>query len=145
MKKLTIFTFLLCLFQLFFSTNLQAQDKLRFLYDTSGNRTDREIVMTRSISPDEQHVEPLNERLGEYTVRIYPNPTKGELVIAINSDDGVSCSGNLILYNMNGQTLKTIEIQSHSTRLDISDFPSGIYGILLDVGGAKSSWKIIKE
>jgi len=32
MKKLTIFTFLLCLFQLLLFTNLQAQEKLEFLY-----------------------------------------------------------------------------------------------------------------
>ena len=75
MKKLYSLCLVCC-----FAGILQAQTKIRYSYDASGNRVKREIVLSRVQNralADPEDEKPLSEKFAGQTVRFYPNPTKG--------------------------------------------------------------------
>lgn len=123
-----------------------ASQTVSYTYDGSGNRTRREIVMSRKNAPNRAgiydiHVE---DKLSDRDVRIYPNPTRGMLRVDIPDylpDD----YGQIHLYNLSGQTILTTSIHSSSTTLDISARQNGVYILHISLNGKSISWKIIKE
>ena len=123
---------------------MQGQNKLKYAYDAAGNRVKREIVvnMTKSALSPESSI--FTEELAERIVKIYPNPTKGQLVIEISDVENAK-SASLTLYNLSGQTIARVKVQSNSTDLDISSKPDGVYILQINIDGKLSSWRIIKE
>jgi hypothetical protein len=146
MKKI-VFLFILA-----FSTVMQGQTTFRYSYDDRGNRCKREIVLptTRSAqvkdSGDETETgtDFFTESLAQHTVTIYPNPTQGELSIAITDTEHLR-SGSITLYGLQGKMLIEKTIEGERTRLDLTPYLQGTYLLLLNLDGETSSWKIIKE
>ena len=58
------------------------------------------------------------------TVSIYPNPATSALNIKSNFN-----KGNLSVYNMTGQQVISLSLTDYNTKLDVSNFPVGIYTI----------------
>ena len=146
----------------------QAQNQVTYGYDASGNRIKRVIVLpSKSPSPPaetemeteakteteteaepktEEQVEPkiFSEMLKDFSVRIYPNPTKGDLTVEIQSlpDENTatlrlySMSGNLILQRTGVRNIET---------LNISNQAAGIYILKITSGDSSTEWKIIKQ
>lgn len=96
--------------------------------------------------------EPLEEKtIQPETVSIklecYPNPSTGLINIKYNVP--VNGMSSLILYNMNGDLVRTlvppqnVYAADYSTQFDISELPDGIYFCTLQSGGRKSTQKII--
>ena len=68
------------------SSYAQSNQAIVMKYDANGNRTNKKVItltQTRSLSEtqDEEIFE--NEFIGEKEIRVYPNPTKGQLQIKI--------------------------------------------------------------
>lgn len=135
---------LLFLFLLVVSFNLSGQEKIKFTYDASGNRIKKEIVLSSTKLASEEVNEIFTEKMSERNIKIYPNPTKGQLMLDISDIEDIK-SGNLTVYNMQGQMLINKKISDVQTILDISSRPNGIYILHINIDGEKKSWRIIKE
>lgn len=119
------------------------QNKIKYSYDDAGNRIKREIVLntTRAV---EVSTSVFTEELAQRGVKIYPNPTQGQLVIEI-SDVEKAKSSSLSVLNLKGQTVARVMVISNITNLDISSEPSGTYILQIRIDDVLSSWKIIKK
>ena len=125
---------------------VSAQNHIKYTYDKAGNRIKKEIVLTRSaFSNDSDNIKPFTDRMNERIIQIFPNPTKGNLLITVSGDSENLTTGHLTLFNFAGKMVVKTEITSTTTSLDISSEPNGIYIMQLELGDEKTSWKIIKE
>ena len=69
-----------------------AQNIVSYAYDYAGNRISRRVV---NLTPTPPHVKrlidsipaPVEEKLGDRMITIYPNPTKGALAVDVNGGD----------------------------------------------------------
>lgn len=117
-----------------------------YTYDSSGNITSRKIIqMTRSLSSEADPInqsEILNDR--EVNIKIYPNPTKGLIVIDIlDSDDNENM--NFYLYDTSGMLIFKEKCSDNKFTIDITNNPDGIYILKMDRNGESSTWRIIKK
>ncbi len=135
-----------------FSMEAFAQNTIYYDYDNSGNRIKRHILYLKSANvsdldsiPQEQvQKEVATDQLGELTIKIFPNPTRGELTIEL-SGIGSSVSYNYQLYSFNGQLLKQKSSSKTLFAIDLNNYSAGVYILRLNVEGKYSEWKIIKE
>lgn len=126
---------------------------IHFNYDESGNRVKRYIVLGKGSSSGDETSKKYEEsnksagfvdKLEELTIKIYPNPTRGQLSVEINGlgiDETVdyqlfSQTGILIQSNMNTGSRFTVDLSKH---------PGGIYILKLMIHGKVSDWKVIKK
>ena len=137
---------------------VQSQNQVTFGYDLSGNRISRVIKLTSLLRSTEETNEELNEEsteepvvqeihsemLKDFSVLIYPNPTKGELTVKIQ---GLSeeKTANLRLYSAVGSLILQKTGVYDTEHLNISNQPSGIYVLKIISGDSSTDWKIIKE
>ena len=118
-------------------------------YDASGNRISRVITLSTLRSSNEEQPtgeeEVYSEVLKDFTVNIYPNPTKGELTVDIAQlPEGKTAS--LRLYNGHGKLiLHRTSLHNGSSHLNISHQPAGIYLMKIATQDASTEWKIIKK
>lgn len=116
--------------------------KIQYVYDNAGNRVKREIVLTKSAAETQPAV--FTEELAKRTIKIYPNPTEGQLKVEVPAFEE-SNSVNLTIVNMQGQVVLRKKMNSVVADLDISSKPNGIYILQINIDGENSSWKIIKK
>jgi antitoxin component YwqK of YwqJK toxin-antitoxin module len=132
---------------------------ISYSYDGSGNRTDRVIVFesgsalrSSTFQDDGEEIvfqEKINyltgDELSEADIRIYPNPTQGQLAVEINNISG-EASGEIYLYDAGG---KIIERRAFGVErkidFDLSRQVAGIYILKINIEGKISTWKIIKK
>lgn len=140
MKKYLLLPILLCCVG-----NLYGQNKIRYSYDNAGNRTKREIVLTRNeVMEDAGSVEPFSDMISEHEIQIYPNPTEGDLNISISNvsyDNQIS----ITLYDMNGKLIRKENTATERVNINISDAPNGIYIMQIMIDEKVTTWKIIKK
>lgn len=129
------------------SSYAQSNQAIVMKYDANGNRTNKKVItltQTRSLSgtQDEEIFE--NEFIGEKEIRVYPNPTKGQLQIKI-----IGTSTNLpktvTLIGMNGLVLIRKSASDNEYTLDLSSLSSGMYILSIHMEDMKKEFKIIKE
>lgn len=140
MKKYLLLPILFCCIG-----NLHGQNKIRYSYDNAGNRTKREIVLTRNEAmEDAGSVEPFSDMISEHEIQIYPNPTEGDLNISISNvsyDNQISVA----LYDMNGKLIRKENTATERVNINISDAPNGIYIMQIMIDEKVTTWKIIKK
>jgi len=126
-------------------TYVYAQNKIKYTYDSAGNRIKKEIVLssTRSLLSEDDEQEPYIEEMQSHEIRIYPNPTKGILNIKITGVDKVN--GQISIYNIVGKLIEKAELSDNYQTFDLSAQPNGIYIMQIKIEDKVSSWKIIKE
>lgn len=120
---------------------------IKFTYDGSGNRIERVINMTKSATALENNDLPITtitDRVKDREIRIYPNPTKGNLKVEVLDFDKIK-NATLNLLNMQGQSVMKTKMVTNLADLDISNRPNGIYILQIIIDGKASTWKIIKE
>jgi len=160
MKK-SFFILFFC-FGLFCNLNSQT---ISYRYDNSGNRVERDIIeyssqqakkrqVNDTITTDEKQeiqdaIENENKKyeddlFQEKKVIIYPNPTRGQLVVEIQNYD-TETSGEISIYTTSGFLLEKKAINSSNIPLDIGNQPDGMYLLLIKMDGKTSSWKILKQ
>ena len=138
MKKKTIaLGFLLATFPC-----LSSGQNVSYAYDEVGNRVKREIVL-QTRAAEESTNESYSEMLNDRDIRIYPNPTEGQLTIEVTGDGG----SRFDIYNFDGQQMLTDDSGAGRVVLDISSQPKGLYilRVTTENGGDSSTWKIVKK
>ena len=137
---------------------LSAQDyKVSYGYDASGGRTSRKIKeitlsQSRSVFEAEQPIQDDNvvssEEMEVNEVKIYPNPTKGSLVIDLTGsafDIQEATAPEIVLYDASGRQLQSQRTEVSSFQLDLSSYPPGWYILIIREGAERREYKIIKE
>lgn len=137
MKRVNVF-----LFFVLFSLSLSAQKKVMYAYDAAGNRIKKEILFEQSQSKSQ--VVAYSDMLDEKEIKIYPNPTEGELRVEI-FNELKKTEGIVTVHGNNGGMIYTTPIINGSASLDISSCPNGLYILHVKIGDCVSSWKIIKR
>lgn len=117
---------------------------LSFSYDNAGNRVKREITMAAKALPKKSDTTYYSEMLSEKYIRIYPNPTKGQLKVEIVGYENFD-KCNLSIFGTSGQVVLSSSLASSIGSLDISFCPDGIYLLHISLNGKESTWKIIKK
>ncbi|HCO67338.1 MAG TPA: hypothetical protein DIT04_06240 [Dysgonomonas sp.] len=118
---------------------------IEFVYDLSGNRIERKLIIMEARTAEKAiQKEIFTDKVADHSIKIYPNPTEGQLSIEISGTPD-SNSGNLSIYNMRGQLVTKRSISQFRTDLDISSQPSGTYIFHININGEISTWKIIKK
>ena len=64
---------------------LSSGQNVSYAYDEAGNRVKREIVL-QTRAAEESTNESYSEMLNDRDIRIYPNPTEGQLTVEITGD-----------------------------------------------------------
>jgi hypothetical protein len=127
--------------------NIYGQN-IAFEYDADGNLENRYVVplpslASKNITEEETTTDIVEIKASEYKIKIYPNPTKGRLVIEITPLDA-EVKNFLRLFSRNGSLIYTQDITTTRTELVI-DGNAGIYLLNIYLGEVVSKWKIIKQ
>jgi len=138
--------FILCLATL--NTVFIKAQTVSYAYDMAGNRILRKIVSLNSNpSYTKQNAEdpaPIEELLGERTIKIYPNPTKGSLALEILGGNDKDQLG-FILYNADGKQLQNKKVEPGTTPINMSIYPEAYYILRVMAGDKMTEFKIIKN
>jgi hypothetical protein len=151
MKKILFVASIICSFAIY-TTSLNAQTIISYSYDTAGNRTHRLIVKSFSTSKanvdttkNEKKKEILENAQETKKIRIYPNPTNGQLFVEIVGCENETKMG-LSIYNLKGTVLLYNKILVNGNNpLDISGYSNGTYILKVTIGDKESNWKILKD
>jgi hypothetical protein len=118
---------------------------IKYDYDAAGNRISRkclEVTLRSANVPiDTSGVE---GDLNNFKVTIYPNPTKGAIVVGIPSYLP-NRKIELTVFSSDGKTLKQMIVQADRTFLDLSTYSSGLYLLLVKEGEKSIECKIVKQ
>lgn len=123
---------------------LLGQNKISYAYDAAGNRVKREIVLApkSSVTTTQKF---FTEAVAKRNIKIYPNPTDGQLSVEIDNLDGIK-SGVITIYDFtNGKQILKKKIDAVRIDLDISNQRQGIYVMNINIDGEITTWKIMKK
>lgn len=131
---------------------VNAQTKVKFGYDNSGNRTSRTIELPAPSSLKSAKVDStknefkqmFEDKFDNTQITIYPNPTKGVLKIDIAGFENKGTSV-IYVYNTKGNMVTQKSPLSESNIIDLSPYPGGMYVLKIVLGNDVSEWKILKE
>jgi len=144
--KTTVKILFLLLFAFVFLP-LQAQ-RVVFTYDAAGNRTTRGIERhpnQRSVPFEDVMPDPFVEQTENRVIKIYPNPTRGMLIIEISSNENNE-RFRAVIYNMQGGLMQEIESFTGTTlNIDLFAYPPAVYVLQLRIGDEVMEYKIIKQ
>lgn len=116
----------------------------RYTYDSAGNRVSREIIIGVAGDEPQDIAASLIDVMASKAVRIYPNPTDGNLTISID-DYEESDQASFIIYDLSGVIVYDSKATGQASSVDISDCQSGIYILTIIINGNHSSWRVIKK
>jgi hypothetical protein len=119
---------------------------VEFSYDEHGNRTKREVTITlqSKVKKNQQDIEPTEDFMGERTIKIFPNPTRGDLNVNItNLKENEHLT--VTIYDMNGRTIINTPITEGSNAVDMNTQAQGMYIMHITNGSERLEYKIIKQ
>lgn len=120
-------------------------EKIKFTYDSCGNRTDKYIKVEKKTQVKEWS-DGLNDSIikEELPVRVYPNPTRG--FITIESSDNLSIgSFEILITTVNGEVKHSGIINMQKTTFDLQDCAPGVYLIKLFNKEKSIIYKLVKQ
>jgi len=137
------------------SNQLVTADKVEYAYDSNGNLTlESSYIWNKTenhwilLSEEYYYYEILHEvainsqtQLLGIPFKLFPNPARQYIFLEIN-DKSVS---QALLYNINGQLVKTFFIQPGLNTLSLNQLPKGIYIIQIPTTKSIIIQKLIKE
>ena len=146
-KRIATIFLLSGIFSMWVSLDLCAQQRIKYINDSAGNRLSRQkeiVVHTTGAVSDEEEPSVYEEELSETKVTIYPNPTRSMLKIDISGVEKFE-NARISLYDLTGKLLQQWAEISQSNAIDLSERTPGMYIMPVAYNGKISSWKIIKE
>ena len=149
---------------IFISSSVKSQHKIEFSYDNSGNMTERKVINLKSLqqpteednlsnnksedkentndNPTDKNV--YQDLIDDKNIKIYPNPTRGELIVDISNYTG-NTNDRIDIYDLRGTLKKRVSPVKSSNTIYITSYPSGTYIMVIQVNGVSVQWKIIKQ
>lgn len=129
--------------------SLKAQREINFQYDASGNRTERTIYLPPGNAIDDTQIssnfEELKEdQLAQRDIKIYPNPTRGQLRVDISGID-FNSSDYIAVYSLKGTLIKRLSPVQSSNLINLDSYSSGIYVMIVGLNDETVKWKIVKQ
>lgn len=125
--------------------------KAVYTYDLNGNRLTANIiyltVSAPSAAPEVVEALEVDEPSG-LTVKIYPNPTRGDLRVEIAGGPSELLEepkSSIQVWDMQGRLIISVNPLSASNRVDLTPFCNGAYIMHLTVRGVTKSYKILKN
>ncbi len=127
-----------------------------FDYDAGGKMTYRSFYLgipSRKTGYAENPTNPLDlnqpdlvfEEIGDFGIRLYPNPTERIVRIELNNNVIQNSEGVIRLYTIAGLKIRELEIEETTTDINMEHFPPGIYLVRVTVGNETKTWKIVKN
>lgn len=144
MKKEMMLTICLLLFScIAYSQNFS------YDYDANGNRIIRETIvlstkMAHSENPNDSIDEPIQKVIEKDNIKIYPNPTQGNLKVELNTSVSID-KIQIDIINIKGQLVYNTKEKLDSYIINLTSEPKGAYILIMQVNDKKYEWKIIKE
>ncbi|MBN2596803.1 MAG: T9SS type A sorting domain-containing protein [Marinifilaceae bacterium] len=146
---------LILVFILLYATNGMSQNNVNFAYDSAGNRVSRTINLSSTKSginggdteklSFEKSEDFFTEILAEKEIKIYPNPTRGQLRVDILGYEDLDTNSSIQVFTTGGALLYKSNTPSQTNDINLSDKPAGLYLMVITIGSEKSTWKIIKQ
>jgi hypothetical protein len=129
----------------------------QYTYDASGNRLSRAVINmkstggesifdqdTRSLRDDFEPREQLDDEISGMKVILYPNPTRGELVLQIMQLSSPA-TGSITVIDLNGKMIyQTLQIEEYND-IDLENIPAGEYILKLVMNQQEQVYKILKK
>ncbi len=121
-----------------------------FGYDNAGNRYSKNVITLKSTesvqdtSTQKQDTAVYQELLDELKVSLYPNPTKGIIIIELENLDSI-VSSILYVTDNSGKILYVHKELQQRNEIDLSSLHPGMYFLRIQAGMSISEWKVIKE
>lgn len=122
-----------------------------YSYDAKGNRILTNVVYLSQLIKQE----PLQDQFDvnpdielSVTVKIYPNPTKGNLLVEIESSSFEEVAyppSGIVLFDMKGKKLWETKSITELNTVDLSAYPNGVYILQLQLAGKHKAYKVIKN
>ena len=122
----------------------QAQGSWVFTYDGNGNRIKREYVVSNgrmAAQPLQEEATAEEETLAE--VSISPNPTPGEVTVAIPAE--LLPTATVRVFTTSGALVYVTERPTALTRLNLTGRPRGLYLVQVHTPSAVTTRKVLLE
>ena len=85
-----------------------------------------------------------NDIIAENRVIVFPNPTNSEVFLKIDNT-AFTDNDKISLFSLIGNQLYLSKIYSQETKIDLSNYPAGIYFIAVTINGSSEILKVLKE
>lgn len=117
---------------------------IEYNYDQSGNRISRIInIAARTLKVYEQPEQIVSEQIAKRNIRIYSS-LKGQATVEFDSLNGMK-NGTIYVFSFpNGQRILSRRVHNLREDIDLNHYPSGIYILVVDIDGEKTSYKLMK-
>jgi hypothetical protein len=125
------------------------QTRFEYIYDNAGNRIKRQVItLTKAIPQTKedsiQLVKPVEEVVENVKVKVYPNPTHGQVHVEL---EGRAWEPKITVHllTLYGRILREFERKDSFFDLDLSGYSEGVYILLIAFKEKRCSFKIIKN
>ena len=148
MKRKSIPILILAFFAFIGNCFSQNNPMVVFTYDSNGNRTSLNYILTRvlddgitedTINNNKEVVSPM-----DVAISVYPNPVTDYLVVATTAYDQNQVI-SIKVYSVNGYMIEEKVTSSDRTEFNLSNYPAGIYFLSVICDEERQLWKIIKK
>ena len=85
-----------------------------------------------------------NDLNPEVQAKVFPNPTYSELFLEFNHTS-FNEEDNISLFSLLGSQMYSSKIFSQQTKINLSNYPKGIYILVATINGESKTFKILKE
>ena len=152
----TKITILITILTISFSAFAQS---FTYTYDAAGNRVTRVVVIppskstlqnnanTNGQTEEEEEIaeeEMLKDQLGSFELLVYPNPTKGLVVVKISGEETIE-SATYNVYDAGGKQVASGTVASSMLLVNLNQQIAGTYNLRVTINGKAQTWKIIKK
>lgn len=115
-----------------------------FTYDESGNRSSRVLkIVQRSLMAYEEPEEVLQEKVAKRSIKIYSS-IQNKITVEFSSLEGIKKGTIQVMSFPSGNTVLRHTVKNLREDIDLSSQTSGIYILLVDIDGEKTSYKLMK-
>jgi hypothetical protein len=128
--------------------------EVQYEYDNAGNRIARYVIVleddgTKSFKRNKQSDNSTDEtyyidNLDDISLKIFPNPTNSYINIQIDNIF-TEINGFISIYSTSGSKIFTDNINTTNKRIDLSNYPNGVYLVNISINGKETTWKVVKK
>lgn len=127
----------------------QQRQTVSFGYDDNGNRTSRDIRVTRfdgdkGDGSGNDILLAVDEVFEEAQVSVFPNPARDAVTISVKHNT-ISFPMQVTLLTQNGEVLEQRTTEDSSTTIRFGSYAAGIYLLVVEVKGKTQAWEIVKD